>query len=209
MKPICLDNDLGLIPYMEEIAKLAVELGATATKVVKVEEVIVDERVRAKCAIPRCVNYGRSANCPPYTPNTDEVRKLLSKYCYALLVKKEVIPVEHFADRKMSKESSIPHYKQMALIISKLESKAFSDGFYLALGLGSGSCHHYLCGNQGCQFLESGKCRFSMKARPSMEAMSIDVFRTVTLAGWSIYPIGSAYSPVAPAANTVGILFLG
>jgi predicted metal-binding protein len=39
------------------------------------------------------------------------------------------------------------------------------------------------------------RCRFSLLARPSMEAVGIDVYQLVARQGWEIYPIGSGAKP--------------
>ncbi len=46
-------------------AQLAIELGAADAKVIPVSDVIIDERVRAKCEYPKCSFWGTSAHCPP------------------------------------------------------------------------------------------------------------------------------------------------
>jgi len=40
----------------------AMELGASDAKIVSASKIVVDERVRLKCAVPRCNLYGESAN---------------------------------------------------------------------------------------------------------------------------------------------------
>ncbi|MBE0568059.1 MAG: hypothetical protein IH577_00075, partial [Deltaproteobacteria bacterium] len=55
--------------FQEDIAKyrdLAVELGATDAKIIDKDEVIIDERVTARCYSPRCREYGTNLNCPPH-----------------------------------------------------------------------------------------------------------------------------------------------
>jgi predicted metal-binding protein len=53
------------------------------------------------------------------------------------------------------------------------------------------------------------KCRFSLRARPSMEAVGIDVYRMVASAGWDIYPIGSNATPTdIPKGTLAGIVIV-
>jgi predicted metal-binding protein len=63
--------------------------------------------------------------------------------------------------------------------------------FHFAMGFGGGSCRIVLCKDKGCQVLQEGTCRFPLRSRPSMESCAMDVYRTVTNAGWTIYPLGS------------------
>ncbi len=59
---------------------LALELGATDAKIIGSDEVIIDERVIARCYSPRCCYYGTNMNCPPLAPGIDEARKIVGRY---------------------------------------------------------------------------------------------------------------------------------
>lgn len=50
---------------IEKYLNLALELGATDARKIGVDEIILDERVRARCYSPRCPDYGTNLNCPP------------------------------------------------------------------------------------------------------------------------------------------------
>ena len=168
----------------------ALELGASDAKIVPASKVIVDERVRLKCAVPRCHLYGESANCPPYTLTPDEMRKVLRKYKSAILFKIDVKPKNDFVDDEQWHTAHIAHQRKSHEIASVIEGLAFNDGYYFATGFAAGGCKTALCGGQICQFLDSGRCRFPLKSRPSMEGVGIDVYNLATKVGWDIYPIG-------------------
>jgi predicted metal-binding protein len=84
-----------------------------------------------------------------------------------------------------NKENWEPETDQWALrlhdIIYKLEKKAFSLGFPFAAGLIGGSCK--LCQECPGEKDSNAKCIQREKARPSMEAMGIDVLSTCKNAG--------------------------
>lgn len=195
---------------LEYYCKLALDLGASAASVVEARDVKVDERVRLKCAFPRCHLYGETPNCPPYTPEPEFMRKALSKYSYAILFKHDVEPVEDFADNQKWHTGHEAHQRKTCEIASLIEARAFNDGYYFAVGFGAGGCKTSLCGGKICQFLDSGRCRFPLKARPSMEGVGIDVYDIVTRVGWDIYPL--AHKEVdpgnVPCAISVGIVFI-
>ncbi|MBT4362980.1 MAG: hypothetical protein HOD17_00700, partial [Desulfobacteraceae bacterium] len=65
---------------LESYRKMAMELGATDAKVIPADEVYIDNRVRIKCTIPKCPEYGSSAHCPPHAPGPDEMRDLVGAY---------------------------------------------------------------------------------------------------------------------------------
>lgn len=187
----------------------ALELGASMAEIIDAGWVEVDERVRLKCYVPLCPNYNQSFFCPPSTPPADEVRKALSRYSRALLFALEVVPTEEFSDRSIQREAGAKWARKGMEIAARIETLALASGYYLAMGLGSGSCKRALCGQEKCLMLEGGKCAYPLKARPSMEAMGIDVFGLAAKVGWDIYPIYRSVDPAAvPRAISVGIVFI-
>jgi predicted metal-binding protein len=73
---------------------------------------------------------------------------------------------------------------KLLLLVNTIEAIAFKRGFYFAAGLSGGEC--CLCAE--CVTPQSGKdCRHPFEARPSMEAMGIDVIRTCKKAGMPVF----------------------
>ncbi len=188
----------------------ALEWGANDARVIPAREVMVDERVRIKCRVPRCHLYGESANCPPYAPSLKEMRKVIGKYEQALLFKHDVVPKENFVDDKRWHKDHIVHQRKTHDIVSRIEALAFNDSYYFALGFAAGGCKTALCSGEVCQFLDSGRCRFPLKSRPSMEGVGIDVFDLAARAGWDVYPLAHReVDPESiPCALSVGIVFI-
>jgi len=187
----------------------ALELGATSARIVRADEIPVDDRVTMKCQIPLCFGYGVGANCPPNTIRPAELRSLLEKYRWAVFFVKEIPPAVVVRDKATIKER-VAAYQDVYKIVNGVESAAFYDGHYLAFGFGAGSCRHTFCGLQeDCAVLKGTKCRFSLRSRPSMEAVGIDVYKMVMSAGWSIYPIGSDAKPdEIPCGVLAGIVIV-
>lgn len=187
----------------------AIELGATRAKIVHTDEIPVDERVTMKCQIPLCFGYGVSANCPPNTMKPAELRTHLEKYQWAVFFVKE-IPSEVVVRDKATIKERVAAYQDVYKIVNGVESAAFYDGHYLAFGFGAGSCRHTFCGQQeDCAVMKGTKCRFSLRSRPSMEAVGIDVFKMILSAGWSVYPIGSDAKPdEIPCGVLAGIIIV-
>jgi predicted metal-binding protein len=195
-------NPVGKIPrdrLQKDLSKYkqqAIDMGATDAKVITSEAVVIDERVVAKCAYPRCTGYGTNANCPPYTMSPDEMRKLVKKYHYGLFIKLEVPPGDITGTEAIEKNLVLPYKKKVNEIVAHIETRAFYDGHYLALGFGSGSCQSIFCADTECVALEPGKaCTHPLQARASMEAVGIDCFAMATRVGWDIYPIGRETRP--------------
>ena len=194
---------------LENYREQALELGASQAEVIPAQWVQVDERVRLKCLVPRCFNYGQCVYCPPYTPEPEFVRQALSRFHWAVLFRSNIVPVEDYTDITRYQSQATKHVRETTEIVSKIEILAFAEGYYLAMGFTGGSCRDSLCNSMLCQVLDSGRCRFPFRARPSMEAVGIDVFGLVAKVGWEIYPIYNGVDPnLVPCASSVGIVFI-
>jgi len=200
-----------LEPNLQRYRRLALEAGATDAVIVPASEVVVDERVRLKCLVPRCLRAGETPNCPPHAPEIGLIRDALARFSWAVLFKCDVKPIEAYApgagQTKEEKRRVLSFHRQGSDVIYALEKAAYRDGYHLAMGLGGGSCKDYLCQGMICQFLDSGRCRFPQRARPAMEAMGIDVVDLLNKVGWAAYALLDDLSEV-PCAITVGIVFI-
>ena len=185
-----LQNDL------EKYRKLSIELGATDAKIITMDKVVIDERVLAKCTYPKCTRYGTNANCPPYAMSIEQVRKVVNNFRYAIFIKLEVPPEDIAGTEARDKNLTSPYVRKLAEITAKIEVAAFYDGYHLALAFGNGSCKQLFCPDIECSALVPGQaCRYSLKARSSMEGVGMDCFTMAAKVGWKIYPIGPATSP--------------
>ncbi|MHC1724897.1 MAG: DUF2284 domain-containing protein [Syntrophobacteraceae bacterium] len=202
-------NEGRLEQDLEKYMAKALELGASRARIVRAEDIPVDERVTLKCQIPRCFGYGAGAQCPPNTLKPAELREILAKYHRAIFFIKD-IPAEVIVRDKETIKERVAAYQQVYKIVSEVESAAYYDGHYLAFGFAAGSCRHTFCGQQkDCQAMTGGKCRFSLISRPSMEAVGIDVYKMTAQAGWEIYPIGSgAKAENVPKGTLAGIVIV-
>ncbi len=201
IKPASTDSER-LLEDLDRYRARAIELGSTDAKVLRAEDVIVDERVRAKCRFPLCSNYNTNMNCPPHGMQVDEFRTLLGRYRHAILFKIDVTSgrIEDFkvANRRVSTD-----------IVWRLESEAFYDGYRFAVGFGGGTCKDMLCPKLECAALAGKGCRYEYRARPGMHTVGIDVFATAVRAGWELYPVGSACDlSSVPHLSAVGLLLV-
>jgi predicted metal-binding protein len=196
---------------LERYRQMALDLGASAAAVIPANDVVIDERVRLKCTVPRCLRAGETPNCPPYAPDLDLVRQAVKRYSWAVLIKCDVGPIEDYAPgrgkTKEEKRRVLSFHQKSGEVVTALERQAYKDGYHLAMGFGGGSCKDYLCKGMICQYLDSGRCRFPHRARPAMEAVGIDVLDLINKAGWEAYALLDDLSRV-PCAITVGIVFV-
>ncbi|MFC1534571.1 DUF2284 domain-containing protein [Thermodesulfobacteriota bacterium] len=194
---------------LEKYKEKALELGATKAAILDVNDIVVEERVTLKCQIPRCFGYGTSAHCPPNTLKPNELREILKEYRRAVFFIKDV-PSEVIVRDRATITERIRAYQDVFDIVNKVESIAFYDGNYTAFGFAAGSCLSTLCSQEkSCRALDGERCRFSLKARPSMEAVGMDVYKMVASQGWEIYPIGSDAKPEdIPKGTLAGIVIV-
>jgi predicted metal-binding protein len=183
---------------LEVLCKLAKKLGATNAVSLDAKSVVVDERVRLKCCIPVCDDYGLNLMCPPNVMSVQEFREVLAKYSWAILIQiEELIPAEMKNEIRQAddvaalyksakfldnyKKSFDPIKLKLHRIVHKVEAQTFALGYRFAAGLIAGSCK--LC--PACVISNNSQepCRHPFRARPSMEAVGIDVFKTAENAG--------------------------
>ena len=197
-----------LLEDLEKYREKALELDAVNSKIIKTDAIPVDERVTLKCQIPRCFGYGSSAHCPPHTMKPAELISHLKNYQWAVFFTR-TIPTEVLM-RKPDDKDRIAAFQSIYKIVRTIESMAFYNGHYLAFGLGAGGCRRTFCGqHETCSALEGKSCRFGLHARPSMEAVGINVYKMIASAGWDIYPIGShAKAELTPEAVLAGLVVI-
>lgn len=183
-------SEVQLKQDLERYKNKALDLGASRAKIIRADEIPVDERVTLKCQVPRCFGYGVSAHCPPNTLKPAELRTCLEKYQWAIFFVSDV-PTDIIVRDMDTVKQLTAAYLKINKIVADIESMAFYDGHYLAVGFSAGSCRYSFClQEEDCQALKGNMCRFVLRARPSMEAVGMDVFKMVASAGWDVYPIG-------------------
>lgn len=181
---------------LDELARRAVDLGADRAASVAAAAVVVDARVGLKCRVPLCSSYGRNLMCPPAVMTGAEIAAVLARYTEALVVQADIpltqARVDELADGRRYAEahdeigrstSLRESQNRFATIMTALERDAFMGGHRYAAAFAGGEC--VLCDE--CVGQGSGEpCRRPFEARPSMEAVGIDVVATAEAAGLSI-----------------------
>lgn len=195
---------------LERYRSMALELGASDSRVIKTDQIIIDERVRMKCLYPKCGAYGTNANCPPYAPDLDTMRKVVKRFKYAVFFRVKVPSKDLVGSQALELRTNQPSQRKVYEIVSKIESTAFYEGHYLAIGLGAGPCKELWCPVVECSALNLGVgCRFPLKATGSMEGVGMDVFAMAARMGWDVYPCGAGVKPEdVPQAMQAGLVLI-
>jgi len=162
--------------FVEMLKKSAKEKGANSAKLIPTKDIFVEDYVRQKCQYG-CDRFARRFTCPPYASTPDETRKILKNYNQGLLVE--------FTGMRNKEEQRDVHE-----IMYELEREAFLNGLYGAFAYTAGPCR--ICESCPAEKVENPNefskkdCKNPEKARPSMEACGIDVYRTARKAGYKI-----------------------
>ncbi len=175
---------------LEAVAKEAKAKGATNAKIISGRKVVIDARASFKCLVPLCPSYGTHLLCPPNVLSSEEFAKVLRLYSHALIIQVRAdFDSRDKSTRRLSKElcetlerktGSVRWQRKLHRIVNDTEIFAFKKGMRFAAGLIGGECS--LC--KECRALENNRrCRHPFLARPSMEAMGVDVVQTCMNAG--------------------------
>jgi predicted metal-binding protein len=136
------------------------------------KDIVVAQWVRMKCTYG-CKRYGQVATCPPNVPSVEECRQFFAEYETALLL--------HFAKRVDRPEDRHAWSKAVNEELLAVERAVFLSGHKKAFLLFMDSCG--LCAD--CPGVRD-ECRNPESARPSPEALAVDVFSTVSRYGYPI-----------------------
>ena len=178
---------------LDEFIEIATKTGATTARIIPSQMVVIDERVRLKCEVPRCSGYGQYLTCPPHVMAVEDFSRILSRYEWCLLVQVEAKDIDSTDKGKAgidhavlseSRELHRPYKLKLLKVVETIEAVAFKKGMRFATGLVGGSC--VLC-EQCVEDKFSDACRYPFRARPAMEGVGIDVFKTAQNAGLPIH----------------------
>jgi len=177
---------------LERLCELARSLGASGARAMSARGVVLDPRVRLKCMVPTCANYGHNLMCPPNVMPMDQFAEVLGRYEHAILIQYP-IPLDREIMKGSEGERLEDVYEkgdyakrlgrseiEIMDLLGEVEKQALGMGYRFATAFTGGPCH--LC--EECVGQRSGeRCRHPFRSRPSMEAMGIDVFLTARNAG--------------------------
>ena len=180
---------------IEEISKKYNTKAEGKAKIIETKDIVMDLRVRWKCIIPTCFGYGSSAHCPPHSPTYEQMKEIVSAYKYALFIRYSPLVTRNLVPQYGTEGIQIAN--ETNEIVGIVEAEAGYMGYYLAMGFKGGPCG--LCGMFSpqynadfalgkeipkCSVLEGKMCSQFLKARPALEASSVDVFATSRKIGW-------------------------
>jgi predicted metal-binding protein len=156
----------------ETLEALFSKHGYTDFRWVDPREIVVAQWVRIKCMFG-CGEYGRNATCPPNVPSVSECRQFFNDYMRAA--------VFHFEKTVDAPEDRHEWTSSVNADLVALERAVFVAGYHKAFLLFMDSCG--LC--KECAGVREA-CKVPRSARPTPEAMAVDVFSTARRVGYPI-----------------------
>lgn len=164
------------LQHIMALPELAIAKGCTRAELLLAKELTVDERVRMKCRLNACGQYRQNLLCPPNVLELNESLALLAQYSFAMIIQvTRAVPDGNY------REVFDAQKREFNNIVIDLEKEAFRCGFMLAVGLAAGHCN--LCAECAAK-AGSTVCRNPSLARPSMEALGMDVAKTCRQVGF-------------------------
>ena len=155
-------------------------MGATDAKIISVANIPLDAEVADLCKSPGCEGYGQCANCPPHTMDVHTAAKWLNTFRRGLAIRLKLLPCQVTGSHYLS------HFRRLFQIVTALERAAERQGFTHTAALGAGSCKPVLCPDEPCRVLAGDSCCYPHLARPSLEAIGINVFELCKTIGWPL-----------------------
>jgi len=155
-----------------DLERLFVDRGFADFRWLDARDIVVAEWVRMKCLFG-CPDYGKNAACPPNTPPVEACERFFREYRRAV--------VFHFAKTVDQPEDRHAWSRKINLELLKIEHEVFKAGFVKAFLLPMDSCNYCL----DCAGLRKA-CKDLRRARPSPDAMAMDVFATVRKIGYRV-----------------------
>jgi predicted metal-binding protein len=175
---------------VSELEVLFAEHGYDDFRWIDPHDIVVAQWVRMKCMFG-CTEYGHNASCPPSTPSVAECQRFFDDYSSAAIF--------HFPKAVDTPEDRHAWSRSVNQKLVKLERAVFLAGRKKAFVLAMDSCS--LCTD--CPGVRTA-CKSPRLARPSPESMAVDVFATVSQAG---YPI-EVLTSYTQAMNRYAILLV-
>ena len=159
----------GCIVNFDELARIAVENGATKATVIPVEKIVLSSVFRDICKSNGCGNYGRCWMCPPDVGEIDVLMDKVRSYDYGVLYQ-TIVEIEDSFDIEGMTAGSARHAANSRKIRAALNPVLGEEVFHLTCG----GCR----GCETCAKKEGLPCRNPASAMPSMESCGIDVYNT-------------------------------
>lgn len=146
------------------------------------KKIVVAQWTRMKCMFG-CWDYGKIATCPPNVPSVAECERFFREYRRSV--------VFHFSKKVAKPEDRFAWTRRLGLKLLELEREVFLSGHEKAFLISMDSCN--LCDE--CSGTRA-TCLKPLSARPTADALAMDVFSTVRPLGYPIKVLARTDQPM-------------
>ena len=156
--------------YLIELSELAGELGIDRRVELDPQLLVPQQSIRALCLENKCGHFNSHYMCPPHVGSIEDNAAALSRYQRAILLQySKPLDVENDTDGLIQSKIDF-HQKVLELErhFRELTGREPTTGIW---GLIGGTCE--LCAE--CKAITGEPCPYPQRARPSLEALAIDV----------------------------------
>ncbi len=158
---------------LKGLAQQMIGLGASASGVVKVGDIIFAHEFRAACEQNSCGKYGTNWMCPPGVGEFEELKTQVGAYSHGIVFQ-TISQLEDSFDFEGMEQAKTAHTAVFHKIIGFMRQQGLTS----FLPLNAGECR--VC--QTCTYPDA-PCRFPEQAVASIESYGIDVHALVTSCG--------------------------
>ncbi|MFX0018805.1 MAG: DUF2284 domain-containing protein [Promethearchaeota archaeon] len=172
---------------------------------ISLKDIIFDPKVQTYCNNPRfrCPNYSHSWACPPEAPYMESEVSQFDRFflIYYIFNLKKYIQQIKLMNPQKSEDSIRKSFYRKDIIRDNLEKEiwnfldTYQEYYDDKLILWDGYCRLCYKENKICTYVQNIPCRYPNKIRYSMEAVGIDVDKTVKNINIKIEwpPVNNAY----------------
>lgn len=155
------------------------EYGFREAKFIHTPQIICSHSDRLRCQY-LCSQQRQSALCPPFSPTNTDTQRSLEEYRFGLFIRTEAQPE--------GDPRGLP-WREFQDAVLSAERECFIRGYSRAFAIGIGNCIHQHHGDA------YRPCDYPDKARPTLEAIGVNLTDTLDLLGWDRYLLREPEEP--------------
>jgi len=164
------------------VEKMAADYGFDDFKWTNGEDIIVRQWVRFKCKL-MCGTYGTKPVCPPNMPGIDECRRFFNEYSKVLIIR--ITKKAHHRNE----DSNV--FAELDDKLMNFEKALFYEGYHKVMALPA-----TICDRCAVCAVTAEDCHHKEKARPTPEALGVDVFETIHKIGYPLEVLSDFEQPM-------------
>lgn len=165
--------------YMSRILQQPALLKFNEIRFIHASQVLTSAAVRQRC-LYTCSQTRQSHLNPPFSPSSEETRRILDEYRYGLMVRRELAAASR---------AFLDAWTEFSAHMLEFERQCFVRGYPRAFAMAVGNC---LYGHHDDSLRP---CDYPEKNRPTFEAAGIDLSVALEMINWDGYLVRDPEDP--------------